>query len=174
MIKFTILGEACSKANSRRLVNFGKRPAIIKSQKAIDYARTAQLQIPHEFRLMIEGPVRVTMRVFYSSQRPDLDESVILDSLQAQYKSVKGPLLRVSPGVYKHGESERKIVSRGVYKNDRQVREKHIFWGLDKNNPRTEIEIEELTPEEILAMQASDEQLRFDLTESVVDEADPF
>lgn len=28
-----------------------------------------------------------------------------------------------------------------VYKNDRQVKAKHIFWGLDKENPRAEIEV---------------------------------
>ena len=47
-----------------------------------------------------------------NSRRPDLDESVILDCLEGK-----------------------------VYKNDRQVKAKHIFWGLDKENPRAEIEV---------------------------------
>lgn len=59
---------------------------------------------------LLEGDLAVTMRIHYASRRPDLDESLILDLLQ---------------GV--------------AYKNDRQVREKHIFWGLDRENPRCEI-----------------------------------
>ena len=59
--------------------------------------------------------VKITMTIYYASRRPDLDESLILDLLQ---------------GV--------------VYVNDRQVKEKHIYWGLDKENPRTEIIVETL------------------------------
>lgn len=125
MIKFTILGEAASKANSRRLVKFGSRPAMIKSKKALSFESAAILQIPEEAKQMIEGKVKATIRIFYATQRPDLDESVILDCLQAKYKN--GELLR-----------------RGVYVNDRQVREKHVFHGIDKLNPRAEIEIETL------------------------------
>lgn len=64
---------------------------------------------------MIEGDVSVHMKIYYASRRPDLDESLILDLLQ---------------GV--------------AYENDRQVKEKHIYWGLDKENPRTEIHVEKL------------------------------
>ncbi len=35
-----VIGEPASKANSRRIVMFGKRPAIIKSQKARDYVKS--------------------------------------------------------------------------------------------------------------------------------------
>jgi hypothetical protein len=28
-----------------------------------------------------------------------------------------------------------------IYKNDRQVKEKHIYWALDRENPRSDIEI---------------------------------
>ena len=133
MIRFTILGETASKANSRRLVprkTKGGRIhlASIKSQKALNYVTAAVLQIPVDARQMLKGAVRVTMHVFYRSQRPDLDESVILDALQANMK--KGVCLRP-----------------GVYVNDRQVREKHIFHGIDKANPRAEIEVELLTAE---------------------------
>jgi hypothetical protein len=32
-----------------------------------------------------------------------------------------------------------------VYKNDRQVKEKHIYWGgVDKENPRAEISVRHL------------------------------
>lgn len=130
-LAFTILGEPASKANQRKLVTFGRgenaRPAIIKSQKARDYERAALLQIPHAARVMLEGPVRVTLRIFYASERPDLDESVVLDVLQTRF-----------------AKGTRDIVHAGVYVNDRQVREKHVFHAIDRANPRSEIEVEEI------------------------------
>ena len=113
-MKFTIYGEPASKANSRKLVMFGKRPAFIKSDKARAYLKDFQSQVPQLDDLM-EGDVKVTMTIYYKSRRPDLDESVILDAME-----------------------------KFIYKNDRQVKEKHIFWGLDVLNPRAEIEVEEL------------------------------
>lgn len=133
MIILTILGEPASKANSRKLVKFGDRPAIIKSSKARDYERDAAPQIPATARQMLTGPLRVTLRVFYASERPDLDESVILDVLQAKYKRIDG---------------ERVLLARGCYINDRQVREKHVYHGIDRANPRAEIRIEALQPQQ--------------------------
>ena len=122
MIKLTILGEPASKANSRRLVKFGTRLASIKSTKALNYEQSTLSQIPESAKLMLEGELRADIQIYYASNRPDLDESVLLDCLQAKYK--KGELVR-----------------KGVYINDRQVREKHIYHGIDKANPRAEIEI---------------------------------
>jgi Holliday junction resolvase RusA-like endonuclease len=116
--QFVVYGEPASKANSRRLVSFkrkggaGTRPALIKSQKALDYNDAFRLQCPKLSPLM-EGDVSVTITIYYATRRPDLDESVILDAMQGL-----------------------------VYLNDRQVKEKHIFWGLDKTNPRAEIIVE--------------------------------
>lgn len=138
-IRFTILGEPASKANSRKLVTFGRgedaRPALIKSQKARDYERTALLQIPADAKLMLRGEVRVTLRIFYATERPDLDESIVLDVLQAKYSKVE------------EGRA-RELIRRGVYVNDRQVREKHVYHGIDRANPRAEIEIEALQPQQ--------------------------
>jgi Holliday junction resolvase RusA-like endonuclease len=132
-ICFTILGEPASKANSRQLVSFGDRPAIIKSKKAREYERDALKQIPVIARQRIEGPVRVTLRIFYASERPDLDESVVLDVLQDRY----------------HGKGDKRVVVHyGVYRNDRQVREKHVHHFIDRANPRTEVEIEPLVPQQ--------------------------
>lgn len=133
-LTLTILGEPASKANQRQLVSFpdgkgGKRPALIKSKKARDYEGDALRQIPPAVRVQLEGPVRVTLRIFYASERPDLDESVVLDVLQDRY---------VGKG------EQREIVQKGVYRNDRQVREKHVFHAIDKANPRAEIEVEPL------------------------------
>lgn len=110
-IRLTIYGEPASKANSRRVVRIGNRVASIKSEKALSYSLMFKQQIP-EGIVPIEGDVVVNMTIYYASRRPDLDESLILDLLQ---------------GV--------------TYLNDRQVKEKHIFWGLDKENPRTIIEV---------------------------------
>ncbi len=115
--QFVVYGEPASKANSRRLVSFkrsggGSRPALIKSQKALDYNDAFRLQCP-KLSPLIEGDVSVTITIYYATRRPDLDESVILDAMQGL-----------------------------VYLNDRQVKEKHIFWGLDKTNPRAEIIVE--------------------------------
>lgn len=137
MIAFTILGEPASKANSRELVTFGRgedaRPALIKSKKARAYERDALLQIPAAARVRIDGPVRVTIRIFYASERPDLDESVVLDVLQDRYRG-KG--------------EHRQLDQKGVYRNDRQVREKHIYHGIDRVNPRAEIEVEPLVAQQ--------------------------
>ena len=116
------MGEAASKANSRRSVKFRGKRAFIKSKKALDFEKAALLQIPAAAKQMLAGDICFKAKIFYASRRPDLDESVIMDVLQA--KIVKGNVIR-----------------RGVYLNDRQIKEKHIFWGLDKANPRVEVEI---------------------------------
>ncbi len=133
MIRLTILGEPASKANSRQIVTFGrgdnKRAAVIKSKKARDYERDALRQIPPLCRQRLEGPIKLTAKIYYASERPDLDESVILDVLQDRYSGVG---------------SARVLVQAGVYQNDRQVRERHVYHAIDRANPRAEIEIEPL------------------------------
>lgn len=113
-----IFGEPASKANSRKVVRIGGMSRLIKSQKALTYSEMFKAQAT-PITPLIEGDVRVTMHIFYASRRPDLDESLILDLLQ---------------GV--------------IYINDRQVKEKHIYWGLDKDKPRTEIIVEVLPQKE--------------------------
>ena len=54
------------------------------------------------------------MDIYYRTQRPDLDESLILDLLE----------------------------KCGVYKHDRLVREKHGYHHIDRTTPRAEIRIE--------------------------------
>lgn len=117
MVSLTIYGQPCSKSNRRKLVMIGGRPALIKSKEALAYERDAHKQM-RKLPQLIEGKVSVTMRLFYASERPDLDASLILDCLQGYY-----------------------------LKNDRQVRELHLFHAVDKNNPRAEIEIEPMQNE---------------------------
>jgi Holliday junction resolvase RusA-like endonuclease len=112
-VDIKIYGEPASKANSRKLVTIRGRPAFIKSKKARDYVAMFDKQCP-VLTEMLEGDLSVTMTIFYATRRPDLDESVILDCMQDK-----------------------------IYKNDRQVKEKHIHWGLDRDNPRAEITVTE-------------------------------
>lgn len=136
VIEFTIIGEPASKANSRQLVTVGKadarRTLFIKSKKARDYERDALLQIPYHAKQMLQGELRVTLHIFYASERPDLDESIMLDVLQAKIKTINGV---------------RELVRSGVYVNDRQVREKHVYHAIDKRNPRCEIQVEQIAAE---------------------------
>jgi Holliday junction resolvase RusA-like endonuclease len=111
---FQIIGEPASKANSRKIVLIRGRPASIKSDKARNYAKQFLLQC-QAIDCLFEEDVKVEMLIFYASRRPDLDESLILDLMQ---------------GV--------------VYKNDRQVKQKNIYWGLDRENPRTIIRVSSL------------------------------
>jgi Holliday junction resolvase RusA-like endonuclease len=109
-----IFGEPASKANSRRVVKFGNMSRLIKSQKALNYSDAFKQQCPKLAKLMT-GDLRVTLRIFYASRRPDLDESLILDLMQGL-----------------------------IYENDRQVKERHAYWGLDPDNPRAEIIVEKI------------------------------
>ena len=111
-----IFGEPASKANSRRVVRYGGVSRLIKSAKALSYVDIFKSQVT-VMKQPLEGDVVVTMHVFYASRRPDLDESLILDLLQGC-----------------------------VYLNDRQVKEKHIYWHLDKVNPRTHITVAKRSP----------------------------
>jgi hypothetical protein len=109
-LSLTIFGEPASKSNSRRMVRFGAMSRLIKSAKALSYSDAFKQQVAKlDYEPFVDDVV-VIMTIYYASRRPDLDESLILDLLQ---------------GV--------------TYLNDRQVKEKHIYWGLDKENPRCEI-----------------------------------
>lgn len=111
-----IFGEPASKANSRKVVRIGGMSRLIKSSKALKYSEMFKRQCSPLGQLM-QGDLRVIMRIYYASRRPDLDESLILDLMQGL-----------------------------IYENDRQVKEKHIYWGLDTENPRTEIIVECIPP----------------------------
>jgi hypothetical protein len=113
-ISLYILGEPASKANSRRVVKFGNMSRLIKSEKALNYSDYFRTQVT-PLDVLMTGDLSFTARIFYATRRPDLDESLILDLLQGL-----------------------------IYKNDRQVKEKHVYWGLDSDNPRAEIIIEKI------------------------------
>lgn len=117
--------QALSRTNEIHFVIYGEPASKANSRKMV-YIKGKPLFIKSEKALgyvklfkqqapkcqLLDGDVVVEITIHYASRRPDLDESLILDLLQ---------------GV--------------AYENDRQVREKHIFWGLDKENPRSEIRV---------------------------------
>lgn len=113
-VTFVIFGEPASKANSRRLVTLGGRPAFIKSAKANSYVTEFVRQCSAQVTEKTDKDVRVEMVIHYASRRPDLDESVILDAMQ---------------GI--------------VYGNDRQVKQREVYWALDRENPRAVIRVVE-------------------------------
>jgi Holliday junction resolvase RusA-like endonuclease len=114
-LSLKIFGEPASKANSRRQDFIHGKSKFIKSAKALSYAKAFKQQCVIAPSEIFECDVVVTIRIWYASRRPDLDESLILDLLQEV-----------------------------AYKNDRQVKEKHIYWmGVDKESPRCEIEVSE-------------------------------
>jgi len=106
-----ILGQPHSKANSRKLVHINGKTRFIKSDEALGYLTTFAMQCP-TLDPMFTGDVHVELEIFYTSRRPDLDESLILDALQ-----------------------------RRVYLNDRQVRKKTVTGRVDPQRPRTVIRV---------------------------------
>jgi hypothetical protein len=113
-ISIKIFGEPASKSNSRRVVRFGGVSRLIKSEKALGYSDVFRQQCP-VIPVLFTKDLRLTMHIYYASRRPDLDETLILDLMQDY-----------------------------IYANDRQVKERHCFWHLDKDNPRAEILVEEI------------------------------
>ena len=80
----------------------------IKSKPAMAFVEAASLAIP-QMETLYEGLVTVTATCYYRSRRPDLDAELLMDCLQGR-----------------------------VIQNDRQIWCKHLFRGLDKDNPRVE------------------------------------
>jgi Holliday junction resolvase RusA-like endonuclease len=89
-------------------------PRIIKSEKARNYSEMFKQQCP-ALPVLLTGDLRVSLWIYYASRRPDLDETLILDLMQGL-----------------------------IYENDRQVKERHAYWGLDPDRPRAEILIEQI------------------------------
>jgi len=107
----TVFGEPASKANSRKKVIINGKTRFIRSAKALGLSADWDIQWPkmsHRNTALMEGDIRASFWLYYASRRPDLDESIILDLLEGR-----------------------------AYRNDRQVRERHTYWRLDKNQPRS-------------------------------------
>lgn len=142
-IAFVIHGEAASKSNSRRLVpdrtrdpltgNARGGQRVIKSAKALAFEQAALKQIPPRCRVRLDVPVRVSLRMVYRTERPDMDPALVLDCLQDRW-------VRLPPGSARGPE----LAHRGVVTNDRLVRELHVFHAIDRRDPRVEVMVEPL------------------------------
>lgn len=110
-----------SKANSRRMATFRRKDGrtglrSIKSEKAMNFDAIAKAAALCYMKTPpFEGDVAVYALIAYGSRRPDLDESLLLDSLQG-----------------------------ACYKNDRQVRIKLIFGIVDSDQPRATVLIKQI------------------------------
>lgn len=107
LVDFIVIGQPYSKANRRG--NFGNRS--IKSKEALGFEKAFAAQVPRIFPL-IDGVLFAAIHIAYSSQRSDLDESLILDGMQ-------GALIT----------------------NDRQIRHRFVTHSIDKENPRSRIRL---------------------------------
>lgn len=121
--RLMVPGELKSGKNRRRLIRAGNLPRSILSKEAAIYSesfRAYAKPLPED--KLLTSPLRLWVRIYYSSRRPDLEESLLFDLLE---------------GV--------------IYRNDRQVWDKHVSKWFDTEHPRVEIEAEELSEEEISA-----------------------
>ena len=116
-IAFTIIANAASKSNRRRIVSTpqGKLRSI-KSREALAFVRDCKLQCPKRADLPFTVPVVMTLRMFYPDERSDMDESALLDALQSAYTGT--------------GKA-RRMCWLGLYVNDRLVRERHVYHDVD-------------------------------------------
>ena len=114
MINLVIYGEPVSMKNSRKIVKFGNRPGLIKSDEARAYEQEVLWQV-RTLPKLLEGDLVATAHVYYKTRRKDLDIELLFDCLQGR-----------------------------IYQNDRQIKEKHLYWHLDKYSPRVEIHIMEV------------------------------
>lgn len=121
LAEFTVAGQPPRKSNQRMVVSRGRgpkaKPMVIKSKEARTYVGHFILSVPGEYRDMVHGSLEEDLRldiiVWYTSRRPDLSVELIKDCIEAA----------------------------GVIKNDRYVREEHLYGFVDKENPRTMIRL---------------------------------
>jgi hypothetical protein len=110
-----VYGEPGSAKNQRRIVQFGSRPALIKSEKALTYGRVFNEQVP-VLEELLQGDVSLRVDVWYASKRPDL---ACIDFIQD-------------------------LLQGRVYKNDRQVKASMSVWNLARQDPRCRIRVAKL------------------------------
>src|SRR4030095_3480709 len=119
---FTIIGNVPSLKNSRPIYisRTSRKPLSARSDEMKAYIRDFCLQVPPHYRDLSLGgrdkPLRTNITVYYQSYRSDLDLAIVYDCLQHS----------------------------GVVHNDRAIREKHERAEIDPDNPRVEIQIQEI------------------------------
>ena len=113
--KQVILGQPPSKSNAYRIITIHGHGSLAKTQATKKYEESFFMQCGIR-NANIDKRFKLTMDVYFSSDRPDLDNSckVVLDSLQQCH----------------------------AIKNDRLCSEIHARKLIDKDNPRIEFVIE--------------------------------
>lgn len=110
IFEFEIYGQPYSAKNRRRPVMHKGKLRLIKSAPALRYEKSFGLQCPNLGDDMLKGELFVFMDIYYKSERPDLNDDLILDCMQNK-----------------------------IYENDRQVRRRFLDHHIDRVNPRTVI-----------------------------------
>lgn len=123
LAEFLIYGQPPRKSNQRQIVTRGRsqtkrlRPMIIKSKEARAYMDSFSDQVPEQYRDKkygsLEEDLRLDVTVWYKDRRPDLSIELIKDCIE----------------------------KAGVIKNDRYIREEHIYGFVDKKTPRIAIRL---------------------------------
>lgn len=114
----SIIGKVPSKSNCYKIVVVNGHASLAKQKGLKDYEKSFYLQCDKYRGRFITGLFAIRMKVYYDSQRPDLDNcfKIILDCLQS-CKAVK---------------------------NDRNCVRITAEKFIDKANPRVEFELEEV------------------------------
>ena len=113
-VRFTIHGEASSKSNSPILTRRKGKAAVglVSSKGAQRFKRDCARCIP-----ILKAPwrcdVTVTVIIYYGSQLKDLVASLVYECMHKM-----------------------------VIMNDRQIKEQHTYWRLDREHPRCEVVVE--------------------------------
>lgn len=84
MERFTIYGQPPSKSNAYKIITIGGHASLCKTQATKDYEQTFFMQCPLRNK-DISHRFKLTLDVYFSSDRPDLDNALkaVLDCLQA-------------------------------------------------------------------------------------------
>lgn len=116
MIWETILGNTPSKSNSYKIVSFNGHASLAKTKALKEYEDKFYIQCSKYRNALLNGYFELHVKVYYPSERSDLDNSlkIILDCLQHKCKAIKNDNRCV------------KIVAEKF---------------LDKNNPRIEFSL---------------------------------
>lgn len=83
MERFTIYGQPPSKSNAYKIITVGGHASLCKTKATKDYEQSFFLQCPLRGR-DINRRFKLTLDVYFSSDRPDLDNALkaVLDCLQ--------------------------------------------------------------------------------------------
>ena len=85
---YVIRGQIPSKSNCYKIVNVGGHAKLAKQKVLTEYEKNFYIQCPERGR-MVKGYFKLKAKIYYSSNRPDLDNSlkILLDCLFLRHKN---------------------------------------------------------------------------------------